>query len=83
MPRRKKGEGASREAIASFLHYYPQYTLADLRDGTLSLAEFRFLYAGMLDATHPEATESLEDQIARKVKAFHMAGSNNTKRGGW
>ena len=79
-PRLKTGEWG-RQALAKFLHHYPQYQLSDLRDGTLSVAEFRLLFAGMIDELHPEMTEPLLDIVNRKVRTAHAARSG--KKGGW
>lgn len=68
--------------IAAFLHYYPQVTLADLR--TMPAEDYLFLLLGMIDNVNPEATEPLEDRIARKTReAAAAAHSNAKKRGGW
>lgn len=71
MPRRRKGEHA-RALIARFLHYFPQYTLRDLQDGTLSLGEFRMLLAGMTDNTNPEVTMPLEELVSQRVREMHL-----------
>lgn len=65
--------------IARFLHFFPQYTLADLGPaGRLSLGEFRLLYAGMIDLENPEAAEPREETVARKVREAHLRS-----RKGW
>lgn len=58
--------------LARFLHYFPQYTLADLRGG-LGFEDFAFLYGGMMDIEHPEAMESFEERMARKTREAHLA----------
>ena len=68
--------------IAKFLNFYPQYKLSDLRDGTLSIAEFRLLYAGMIDIEAPDVTEPLEEQASRLTREAHQRAASK-KRGGW
>lgn len=54
--------------VARFLHYYPQYSLSDLRDGTLGYGEFIYLLGGMFDVEDPTVTESVQDKIARRTR---------------
>jgi hypothetical protein len=54
--------------VAKFLHFYPQYKLADLRaGGGLTYGEFMFLVGGMFDVEDPEVTEHPRDRIRRKT----------------
>lgn len=72
--------------VAAFLHNFPQYTLQDLQDGTLSLSEVLWLHAGMMDNTAPEATESVEEQVARQTRAVALrvhSRAKQEKRRGW
>jgi len=58
-----------RALVARFLHFYPQYELADLRGGgRLTYGEFMFLVAGMFDVEQPEATEPPAETISRKLR---------------
>jgi hypothetical protein len=70
--RRKKGGSPTRGLIAKFLNFYPQYTLRNLSDGTLTLGEFVYLGGGMLDVLAPESTEPFEDKVESAVKASHL-----------
>ena len=78
-PRRRPGR-YGRGMLAQFLHFYPQYTLRDLRDGTLTIPEFRLLYTGMLDVEHPDMTEPLEEQATRLTREAHVTSG---KRSEW
>jgi len=80
-PRRLPGEHG-RSMVAQFLHHFPQYTLDDLADGTLSVPAFRMLYAGMIDNTNPEQTDPLSEVMARRVRASHLK-ARGKKSGGW
>ena len=64
--------------LAEFLHFYPGYRLDDLR--RLSVADFIYLVGGMLDVTAPEATESTEERVSRKVREMG-ARAHETARG--
>jgi len=66
--------------VAAFLHHFPQYKLQDLQDGTLSLPEVLWLHAGMMDNLAPEATESVEEQVARQTRAAALKAHERTKR---
>ncbi len=59
--------------VARFLHHFPQYTLADLADGTLSMGAFFYLWGGLLDCEAPEATEPTEETVARKTREIARA----------
>lgn len=54
--------------VGRFLHYFPQYTLRNLEDGTLSMGRFFYLWGGLLDNEAPEATEPVEDTVERRTK---------------
>jgi len=70
-----------RGLVARFLHFYPQYELADLRTGgRLNYGEFMFLVAGMFDIEQPEATETTQERTKRKL--HEMAMKNAGKRSG-
>lgn len=58
-----------RALVARFMHFYPQYRLADLR--AMEPAEFQYLMAGMLDMLVPAATESREEAVNRQVREAH------------
>ncbi len=58
--------------VARFLHFYPQYSLADIRGPGLSLAEFAYLYGGMVDILNPEATEPFAETAAKATMAAHL-----------
>jgi hypothetical protein len=65
-----------RALVARFLHFYPQYDLADLRgSGRLSYGEFMFLVGGMFDVESPEHTEPPLDRVNRLMR------ENAQKRG--
>lgn len=68
--------------VARFLHYFPQYTLRDLTDGTLSVEEFRLLYAGMTDNLNPEQTEPVAEAMGRRTREAHIRARSKA-RGGW
>ena len=53
--------------VARFLHFFPQYTLADLR--RMPVQDFHFLMAGLLDVASPQVTEPFEEKAARAVRA--------------
>lgn len=61
--------------VARFLNFFPQYSLADLRGPGLSLAEFAYLYGGMVDVLNPEATQSFQEKVAAATMAAHMKAS--------
>lgn len=70
--------------MAQFLSFYPRYSLRDLSDGTLSVAEFVFLTGGMLDIINPEATESFEEKVNRSTREAHTKAVSNANKGsGW
>ncbi len=57
--------------VARFLHYFPQYTLVELKSGALSPPDFFYLYGGLLDVEQPEATEPALDRINRLTRQAH------------
>ena len=63
--------------MARFLNFYPQYRLSDLR--TMSLNEFYFLVAGMLDLSNPDETDPVEEVVQKRLKAM-MAERTNPKQ---
>lgn len=58
--------------VARFLHFYPQYSLADLRGPGLTLAEFAYLFGGMVDVMNPDATTSFEEKAAEATMQAHL-----------
>lgn len=46
----------------------------------MSLADFRLLYAGMVDNTNPEVTEPVQEKITRRTREAHQS---QRKRRGW
>ena len=66
--RREQNSGWSRGMVGRFLHYFPQYTLQDLTDGTLSMGVFFYLWGGLLDNEAPEVTESVEAAVSRRTR---------------
>lgn len=65
--------------IARFLHYFPQYTLAELESGALAPSDFLYLYGGLLDVEQPEVTEPTRDKLARLTVEAHKAASKRTE----
>lgn len=71
--------------MAEFLHYFPQYTLDDLRSGRLSWEDFGYLFSGMLDTVAPLATESVRERVGRMTVELSQRAMNKwkQKRRGW
>ncbi len=63
--------------VARFLHFYPQYRLADLCGPGLSMAEFGYLYGGMVDVVNPDATMSFEERAADATMQAHLKASRS------
>lgn len=61
--------------VARFLHFFPQYSLDDLR--TMPVADYLFLLSGMLDVVSPQLSESFEEKAAR---ATHAAAVKSISR---
>lgn len=69
--------------MARFLHFYPQYSLDDLRNGRLQYDEFMFLVGGMFDVEEPERTESQETKVSREVRAIAVQAAEDRARRGY
>lgn len=68
--------------MAQFLHFYPQYQLADLR--SMPVGTFAFLLGGMFDVMDPESTEPLEDTVERATRAAAARHHKHQRRTrGW
>lgn len=70
--------------MARFLHYYPQYTLDDLKRGYPSGPDFLMLYAGMVDNENPEQTEPALMARRRLVEGANRRAMEKARRKlGW
>lgn len=70
--------------MARFLHYYPQYTLDDLREGRVSGPDFIMLYAGMVDNENPQETEPVPAARRRLVEEAHLRAMESARHKlGW
>lgn len=63
---------------ARFLHFYPQYSLADLCGPGLSMEEFAYLYGGMVDVLNPDATTSFEEKAAEATMRAHLKATRRS-----
>lgn len=68
----------TRSAVARFLNFYPQYTLADLEE--MSPADYHWLYGGMLDVLNPDHTDPPEVRMRRRVEEAHRAALAKLRR---
>lgn len=66
--------------LGRWLNYYPQYKLRHLADGTVSVGEFFYLWGALLDNEVPEATEPVEDAIARRTREVARAAHAAAKK---
>ncbi len=76
--RRRTQSSGARGVIGRWLHYFPQYTLRNLADGTVSVGEFFYLWGALLDNEQPEVTEPAEVAMTRAVRAAHIAAIGRT-----
>lgn len=58
--------------VGDFLHYFPQYTLDDLR--RMSVVEFYFLNAARIDTVDPETTDPFAELVQKRLIKMTQRG---------